>query len=61
MIDKFKKLGEWKIHLTMEVNFMSSKDNDDKRIMHSKNDNIDETINDLFESLLSRYKIDERQ
>ena len=36
MIDKFKKLGEWKIHLTMEVNFMSSKDNDDKRIMHSK-------------------------
>ena len=61
MIDKFKKLGEWKIHLTMEVNFISSKDNDDKRIMHSRNDNIDETINDLFESLLSSYKIDERQ
>ena len=38
MIDKFKKLGEWKIH---KVNFMSSKDNDDKRKMHSKNDNID--------------------
>ena len=49
----------------MEVIFMSSKDNDDKRVMHSKNDNIgimignetDETINELFESRLSRDKI----
>lgn len=51
--------------MTMEVIFMSSKDNDDKRVMHSKNDNIgimignetDETINELFESRLSRDKI----
>ena len=29
MIDELKKSGEWKIHLTMKVNFMPSKDDDD--------------------------------
>ena len=41
---------------------MSSKDNDNERIMHSKSDNIeiminykaDEVIEELFQSLLSR-------
>ena len=44
---------------------MSSKDNDNERIMHSKSDNIeiminykaDEVIEELFQSLLSRYQI----
>ena len=39
----------------MKINFMSSGDNDDKRLMHSESDNIeimignksDETINEL--------------
>ena len=44
---------------------MSSKDNDEYRVMHSKSDNIETMINDkadeikekLFQSLLSRYQI----
>ena len=41
MIDRFKKLGEWKIQLIMNVNFISSKDNDDKQLMYFKSDNIE--------------------
>ena len=56
MIDELKKSGEWKIHLTMKVNFMPSKDNEDKQLVHSKSNNIvimvgnkiDEIINELF-------------
>ena len=44
---------------------MSSKDNDNERIMHSQSDNIevminykaDEVIEELFQSLLSRHQI----
>ena len=31
MIDKLIKSGEWKINLTTKINFLSSKDNDDKQ------------------------------
>ena len=31
MIDELKKSGEWEIHLTMKVNFMPSKDDDDDK------------------------------
>ena len=64
MIDELKKSGEWKIHLTMKINFVSSKDNDDKQFMHSKSDNIeimigdktDEIVKEIFQSLLTRYQ-----
>ena len=50
----------------MKVNFMSSKDNDNKRLMNSKSDNkeimidneVDEIMNQIFSSLLHRYYID---
>ena len=32
---------EWKIWLSMEINFVSSKDSDEIRIMYTKGDNID--------------------
>ena len=65
MIDELKKSGEWKIHLTMKVNFTPSKDNDDKQLAHSKSNSItimsgnktDEIINVLFEFLLTRYEL----
>ena len=49
----------------VEINFNSSKDIDEEHVMHPKNDNIDimshdkadEVIEELFESLLSRYLI----
>ena len=56
--------GEWKIHLTMAINLFSLKDSEEIRTMHSKSDNIEisignetnESIRELFESLLQRYQ-----
>ena len=47
------------------MNFMSSKDNDEERVMHSKRINVemminykgDEVIAEPFQTLLSRYQI----
>ena len=55
-----KTQGEWKIHLKMVINFVSSKDSDETCNMHTESDNIevmtgsetDESIKELFESLL---------
>lgn len=49
----------------MEVVFMASKDNDDKRVIHSKSDNIevitdsgkDEVIKELFNHFLIDLKL----
>ena len=65
MIDKFKKFSKWKTYLTMKFNFMLSKYNDDKQLMHSKSDGIefmtssktDEIINELSESLFTKYQL----
>ena len=59
-----KTQSEWKIHLTMAINFISSKDSDETRTMHTKSDNVeimmgsetDEIIEELFKSLLQRYQ-----
>ena len=41
MTDYETTLGEWKIQLTMTINFISSKDSDEIRSMHTKSDNIE--------------------
>ena len=54
----------WKIQLTIASNFISSIDNDEERVMHSKSDNIEIMINDeideviegLIKSLKNRYQ-----
>ena len=59
-----KKSDTWKFQLTIEFNFISSKDNDEERVMHSKCDFIeiiisgkgDEVIEELFQSLLSMFQ-----
>ena len=65
MINDHKIKSEWKIELTMAINFISSKLNSDEtRIMHEKSDNIEivigsetnEVIEELFKSLLERYQ-----
>ena len=61
IINDLKKSDAQKIQLPLAINFVSSKDNDEERAMHSKSDNIeimidekiDEAIEKLFESLLS--------
>ena len=62
--NNLKNFDTWKIQLTIANNFISSIDNDEERIMHSKSDNIDTMINDeadevikeLFVSLKNRYQ-----
>ena len=39
IINDHKTHGEWKIKLTMAINFMSFKDSDETRTMHRKSSN----------------------
>ena len=56
--------GTRKIQLAIGINFISSKDAEEECIMHSNSDNIkftsyndaNEVVNELFESLRSKYK-----
>ena len=56
--------SEWKIQLTMAINFVSSKDSDETRTMHAKSDNVeimigsetDEIFEGLFQSFLQKYQ-----
>ena len=64
-IDYEATLGEWRIQLTMTINFISSKDDSDEiRTMHTKSDDIkimmgsetNEITEELFKLLLQRYQ-----
>ena len=64
MINDHKTQSEWKIQLTMQINFISSKDSEETCTMHTKSHNIeimignetDEIIEKHFESLLQNYQ-----
>ena len=64
MID-FKPSSEWKINLTIKINFSSSRSSNEKQLMNSKSGNIeimivndtDQIINDLFSLFLCSYEI----
>ena len=63
IINYHKTKGEWKISPTMAINFFSSKDSDEIRTVHSKSEieifirnETDETIEDVFNSILQRYQ-----
>ena len=65
LMEEYKLKGEWKVQLTIEVNFISLKPGSDKtRIMYTRSDNIeimfgddnDDIIEQLFESLLQNYE-----
>ena len=59
-----KTQSEWKIQLTMAINFISSKDFEETRTMHAKSNNVeimmgsetDEIIEELFKSFLQKYQ-----
>ena len=63
-MNDLKKFDTRKIQLTIAIYFISSKDNDEKRTINSKSNNIetmindkaDEVIEELFQSLLSIYQ-----
>ena len=64
MINDHETYGEWKIQLTMAIDFISSKDSDEIRTVHTKSHNTeiimgnktDEIIAELFKSLLQNYQ-----
>ena len=64
MINDHKTQNEWRIQLTMQINFISYKDSEETRTMHTKSHNIeimvgsetDEIIEKLFQSLLQNYQ-----
>ena len=65
IINKLKIFGTWEIQLKIAINFTSSKyDNDAEQVMYSKsgnieiiiNDEADEVIRELFDSLKNRYQ-----
>ena len=65
IVINFQKFDLRKIQLTIAINFISSNDADEERVMHAKSniiefmpyDNADEVVDELFESLFSRYQI----
>ena len=64
IINNLKKSDAWKIQLTIANNSIFSIDNDEQRLMHSKsgsieimiNDEADEVIKQLSDSLKNRYQ-----
>ena len=64
MIIDFQNSDKWKIQLTIEINFVSPKDVNERRVMHSSSDNIkctaykdpNEVVDERVESLWSRYQ-----
>ena len=56
--------SEWKIQITMAVNFIFSEDSNETRTMHTKSNNVeimigsetDEIIKKLFKSFLQKYQ-----
>ena len=56
--------SEWRIQLTMTINFISYKDSEETNTMHTKSNNVeimmggetDEIIEELFKSFLQKYQ-----
>ena len=65
IINNLQKSDKCEIQLAIAINFISLKDADEEGVMHSKSDNVEfmlydnvnEVVNELFESLLARYQI----
>ena len=65
IVINLQKYDTWEIQLTIAINFISSKDIDEDRVMRSKRDNTEfvsydnanQAASEFFESLPSRYQI----
>ena len=59
-----KTSDTWKIQLKIVIGFISSEDNDEESVMHSKSENkeimingtVGKVIKNFFESILNRYQ-----
>ena len=52
IINYLKKSDTWKIQLTITINLISSLDNDEERVMHSKSDNIEIMLSDEADEVI---------
>ena len=52
IINNLKKSDTWKIQIIIAINFISSIDFDEKRVMHSKSDNIEIMMNDEADEVI---------
>ena len=52
IINNLKKSDTWKIQITIAINFISSIDIDEKRVMYSKSDNIEIMMNDEADEVM---------
>ena len=59
MSDYETQYGEWKIQLTVSINYILSKDSDETCNMHTKSNNIEimmgSQTNDIIEELLDLF------
>ena len=63
-IINLQKSGTWKVHLTIAINFVSSKDVDEESVMHSENsdtkfktfDNVNDIVDDFSSHFFQRYQ-----
>ena len=64
IIINLQNLNAWKVQLTIAINFISSKDAEEERLMHPNSNNIiltpycdaNDVIDKLFKSLCSKYQ-----
>ena len=56
-INNLKKSDTWNIHLTMAINFISSRDIDEEWIVHKKSDNIEIMTYDRADEVITFWII----
>ena len=64
IITNFQNSDTWKFQLTIAINFISSKDTEEERVLHSHSDNMtfttyshaNDVIDKLYKSLRSKYQ-----
>ena len=47
--------SEWKIQLTMAISFISSKDSDETRTMHTKSNNVEIMVGNETDEIIEDY------
>ena len=52
--NNIEKTDTWTFKLTIRNNFISFMDNDEERVMHSKSDNMEITINDDADEVIKK-------
>ena len=55
IINEHKNKDEWKIQISMSLNFVSSKDSNEVRTMYTKSDNADALIGNTTNDIIKEF------